>query len=103
MKDIIFHRIYDTVRGFSAQGKPFVKKVRSGLVLAHKNKDGSVEFGYSSVHPLDVYDEKEGFARAMDNRASNPDRASLPTRVRKVFPQVVKHAKKYFADGTFAV
>lgn len=105
MKDIIYQRVYETVRGFNGQGKPFANRVRKGLVLAHKTSEGTVEFGYSSLHRLDTYDEKVAFQIAMNCRSPKIHRNEnrLPTRISKVMPKFIERAKRYFKDATFAV
>lgn len=104
MKNTIYQRLYEKQRGFSKHnGNPFVLNARKGLIVARKVEDGTVEFGWSSLHPDDVYDDQTAFREAFDKMTSTPNKAELPTRVRAKFDKFVAHAKRYFQDGKFNV
>ena len=101
MQNKIFKRIYKTKGRITSQGKAINEKVRVGMLLARKNEENLVEFGYSSVHPADKYNEEQAFLNVAATLNACP--TNLPTKIRKHFPKFVAHAKRYFKDARFGI
>jgi hypothetical protein len=102
MKDIIFKRIYSFYSHTTPHGKRVKEKKRDGMLLARKNEDGVVEFGFSACHPSDKYSEQLALAGAMVTEADTDMLVhAMPLRVAKAFPSFVVQARRYFQDGKF--
>ena len=101
MQNKIFKRIYKTKGRITSQGKAINEKYPVGMILARKNDENLVEFGYSSVHPKDKYSDEMAFLNVAANLNACP--VNLPTRIRNEFPKFVERAKRYFKDARFGI
>lgn len=101
MQNKIYKRIYKTKGRITSQGKAINEKIPVGMLLARKNEENLVEFGYSSVHPSDKYCDTAAFIGTAQTLSACPTK--LPTRIRKEMPMFVERAKRYFKDAKFGI